>query len=96
MRTTAYAGTTGGWGRMAVLLAAMAVGLFGVLLLASGPARAHDHQLPDTVLRHGPKEGDQGAAGGHQGLRVQLESVLRRRPVREPERLLPDALPRDR
>jgi hypothetical protein len=38
------------------LLAAMAVGLFGVLLLASGPAQAHDHQIPDTVLKKGAKE----------------------------------------
>lgn len=52
----AYAGTTGGWGRMAVLLAAMALGLFGVLLLAQGPASAHDHQIPDTVLKKGAKE----------------------------------------
>ena len=56
MKTTAYAGTTGGWGWMAVLLAAMAVGLFGVLLLASEPARAHDHRIPETVLKKGAKE----------------------------------------
>ena len=56
MKTTAYAGTMGEWGRMAVLLAAMAVGLFGVLLLASGTARAHDHQIPNTVLKKGAKE----------------------------------------
>lgn len=56
MKTTTYAGTTGGWGRMTVLLAAMAVGLFGLLLLASGTAQAHDHRIPGTVLKKGAKE----------------------------------------
>lgn len=55
MKTTAYAGTKGGWGRMAVLLAAMTVGLFWVLL-AQGPAQAHDHRIPSTVLKKGAKE----------------------------------------
>ena len=41
---------------MAVLLASMALGLLGVLL-AQGPARAHDdHLVPDTVLKKGAKE----------------------------------------
>jgi hypothetical protein len=34
----------------------MAVGLLGVLLLASGPAQAHDHQIPNTVLKKGAKD----------------------------------------
>jgi len=56
MRTTAYTGATDLRRPVVALLAAMAVGLFGVLLLASGPAQAHDHQIPDTVLKKGAKE----------------------------------------
>ncbi len=56
MKTTANSGATGGWRVKAVLMAAMALGLFGVLLLAQGPAQAHDHQLPNTVLKKGAKE----------------------------------------
>ena len=40
---------------MAVLLASMALGLLGVLL-AQGPARAHDHRIPATVLKKGARE----------------------------------------
>ncbi len=56
MKTTAYAGATGGWRLTAALLAAMALGLFGVLVLAQRPAQAHDHQVPDTVLMKGTQE----------------------------------------
>ncbi len=45
------------WPRLAgVLLAATALGLLGTLLLASGTAQAHDHQIPDTVLKKGAKQ----------------------------------------
>ena len=57
MGTTAYAQTRGSRRGMVVLVATMALGLFGVLLLlASGPAQAHDHQIPQTVLMKGTKE----------------------------------------
>ncbi len=56
MKTTANSGATGGWRVKAVLMAAMALGLFGVLLLAQRPAQAHDHQLPNTVLKKGAKD----------------------------------------
>ena len=55
MKTAACSGATGGWRLTAALVAAMASGLLGVLLLASGPAQAHDHQIPDTVLKKGAK-----------------------------------------
>lgn len=38
-----------------VVVAAMAAGLLGVLL-AQGPAEAHDHLVPDTVLKKGARE----------------------------------------
>lgn len=39
------------------MVAAMALGLLGVLLLlAPGPAQAHDHRIPNTVLKKGAKE----------------------------------------
>ena len=41
---------------MTLLLAATAMGLLGVLLLASGMARAHDHLAPDTILKKGGRE----------------------------------------
>ena len=56
MKTAAYSGATGGWRLTAALVAAMALGLLGVLLLAQAPAQAHDHQMPDTVLKKGAKE----------------------------------------
>ena len=56
MKTTAYAETRGGWRWIVALVAAMLVGLLGVLLLASGTAQAHDHQIPNTVLKKGAKE----------------------------------------
>ena len=37
------------------MLAAMAAGLLGVLFV-SGQARAHDHRIPDTVLKKGARE----------------------------------------
>src|SRR4028118_1218129 len=48
-------GASGGWRVVAALVAAMTVGLFGVLLIASGPAQAHDHRIPGTVLKKGAK-----------------------------------------
>jgi hypothetical protein len=43
------------WPRLAgVLLVAMSLGLLGVLL-ALGTAQAHDHQMPQTVLKKGAK-----------------------------------------
>ncbi len=55
MKITASFGAKAGW-RLTAALAAMAVGLFGILLLASGPAQAHDHRIPNTVLMKGAKE----------------------------------------
>jgi hypothetical protein len=55
MKTTANAGTADGWRWALALLAAMTVGLFGVLL-AQGPAQAHDHRIPQAVLMKGAKE----------------------------------------
>ena len=40
---------------MVVLLAAVTTGLLEVLL-AQGPAQAHDHRIPSTVLKKGTKE----------------------------------------
>ena len=56
MKTTTYRRATGEWKLRAVLVTAMALGLLGVLLLASGPAQAHDHRVPQTVLMKGAKE----------------------------------------
>ena len=50
-----YSGPEDGRRLVAVLLSAMALGLLGVLL-ASGTARAHDHLVPDTVLKKGTRE----------------------------------------
>jgi hypothetical protein len=41
--------------KTATILVAMSLGLLGVLL-SSGQAQAHDHQIPDTVLKKGAKE----------------------------------------
>ena len=44
------------WPRLAgVLLVAMSLGLLGALL-AQAPVQAHDHQIPQTVLKKGAKE----------------------------------------
>jgi hypothetical protein len=56
MKTAAYSGLKGGRSLVVVLLAAMAMGLLGVLLLAQGTARAHDHRVPKTVLMKGKQE----------------------------------------
>ena len=56
MKTAAYSGATGGWRLTAALVAAMALGLLGFLLLAQAPAQAHDHQIPNTVLMKGANE----------------------------------------
>lgn len=55
MRTIQYSGTRGNWRGMVVLVAALAVGLVGVLL-AQGQAQAHDHQIPQTVLKKGTND----------------------------------------
>lgn len=55
MKTTASFGATVGRRLTVALLAAVMVGLFGVLL-AQGPAQAHDHRIPNTVLKKGAKE----------------------------------------
>ena len=41
---------------MVALPAAVTLGLFGALLLASGTAQAHDHRIPQTVLKKGANE----------------------------------------
>jgi hypothetical protein len=43
------------WSRTAVVLAATAAALVAVVLVAQGPASAHDHQPPKTVLVKGNK-----------------------------------------
>ena len=55
METAAYMGTRSGSRLMVIFLASMALGLLGILL-ASGAAQAHDHQIPNTVLKKGAKE----------------------------------------
>ena len=54
MRTKADVGASGWRRRVVVLLAAVAMA--GVVLAAQGPAIAHDHQIPRTVLMKGAKE----------------------------------------
>lgn len=44
------------WRRKFVLLAALAVALAAIFLVAQGPASAHDHRPPKTVLMKGVKE----------------------------------------
>ncbi len=56
MKATVNSAATGGWRLKAGLMVAMALGLLGVLLLAQGRAQAHDHQIPNTVLKKGAKE----------------------------------------
>jgi hypothetical protein len=46
--------------RTMFLVAAMTVALTGVVLGAQGPASAHDHQIPRTVLMKGAKELQRG------------------------------------
>ncbi len=43
----------GAWRLKLVLLAAVAVALVGVVLAAQRPAEAHDHVVPETVLKKG-------------------------------------------
>ena len=59
MRGTTVSTAAGGWRLGVVVLAAVAAGLLGVLL-AQGPARAHDHLVPETAL----KKGDRGLQSG--------------------------------
>jgi hypothetical protein len=54
MQKTTSVGVSG-WRRTFVLLAAMAVAVVWALV-AHGPASAHDHQIPNTVLKKGAKE----------------------------------------
>ncbi len=59
MKTIAPLGVRDGLGRMATMVAvvtALTAGLVGVLLLAQAPAQAHDHRIPQTVLKKGAKE----------------------------------------
>ncbi len=53
---TAYQGGPSGWRRTLVLLAGMAVSVVGIFVLAIGPASAHDHKPPKTVLMKGKQE----------------------------------------
>jgi hypothetical protein len=57
MDSTAYVRSTriGGWRWAVVLLTAVVVASVGVLL-AQRTALAHDHQIPNTVLKKGAKE----------------------------------------
>ena len=55
MGRAAITGIVVGWRRRAVLLAALAVGIIGILA-ASAPAGAHDHQIPQTVLKKGARD----------------------------------------
>ncbi len=42
---------SGAWLLRVVLLVALAVALAGVMLVSQRPAEAHDHEVPDTVLK---------------------------------------------
>ncbi len=55
MQKTTSVGVSG-WRRTFVLLAAMAVALAGAVLVAQRPVSAHDHRIPNTVLKKGAKE----------------------------------------
>jgi hypothetical protein len=55
MATTAHKGARGGWRFVLLSVTTLTVGLLGVLL-AQGPAPAHDHRIPDTVLKKGAKQ----------------------------------------
>ena len=55
METAANSGARSGSRLVVVLLASMALGLLGVLL-AQGPAQAHDHRIPATVLMKSARE----------------------------------------
>ena len=50
--------------KTATILVAMSLGLLGVLLLAQAPVQAHDHQIPQTVLKKGAKEMQAGILVG--------------------------------
>ncbi len=54
MNRKATSGVRGGWRLAVAFLAAIMVGLLGVLL-TQGSAEAHDHRIPDTVLKKGAK-----------------------------------------
>jgi hypothetical protein len=54
MRTKIVVGASGWTRRMVALLVAVAVA--GAVLIAQGPALAHDHKIPRTVLMKGAKE----------------------------------------
>jgi hypothetical protein len=41
---------------MVAVVAALTAGLVGVLLLAQAPAQAHDHRIPQPLLKKGAKE----------------------------------------
>jgi hypothetical protein len=63
----AYSGARSGSRLMVALPAAVTLGLFGALLLASGTAQAHDHRIPQTVLKKGAKELQAGIPVGETG-----------------------------
>ncbi len=52
MRETTFVGA-GAWRARLVLLAALALSFVGVVLVAQRPAEAHDHVVPETVLKKG-------------------------------------------
>jgi hypothetical protein len=55
MRTMGQPGTMMGLGRAGLVLAAVFLGLAGIVM-AQAPAEAHDHRIPATVLKKGAKE----------------------------------------
>lgn len=55
MKTAAYSRARSCSMLMGILLATTTLGLFGVVLLAPGPAQAHDHRIPESVLKKGNK-----------------------------------------
>ena len=53
MRETMFVGPDA-WRLRLVLLVGVMLALVGVVLVSQRPAEAHDHRVPDTVLKKGP------------------------------------------
>ena len=55
MRETTFT-RPGAWRAGLVLLAALALAFVGIVLVAQRPAEAHDHRVPDTMLKKGTRD----------------------------------------